>query len=190
MLLSPHLHVSRSVNYSPCMHKTELWIVLAYIIHFAICLLSLADSNILILHYYTSDICLLIWKLFLSALNFVLIFKCTGLNGSKCVYYNLGLVFSYHSTLVMSCVSEEGMVSHEDLDFCLWGHEPEENGTGKMKDRNLKSGRQSQSLGATLMRPDSKLAGICRRICGSFLIRPFMFISTLVAEFSISLVSI
>lgn len=76
MLLSPHLHVSRSVNYSPCMHKTELWIVLAYIIHFAIYLLSLADSNILILHYYyTSDICLLIQKLFLSALSFMLIFK-------------------------------------------------------------------------------------------------------------------
>lgn len=59
------------------MHKTELWIVLAYIIHFAIYLLSLADSNILILHYYyTSDICLLIQKLFLSALSFMLIFKC------------------------------------------------------------------------------------------------------------------
>lgn len=53
------------------MHKTELWIVLAYIIHFAIYLLSLADSNILILHYYyTSDICLLIQKLFLSTLKF------------------------------------------------------------------------------------------------------------------------
>lgn len=76
MLLSPHLHVSRSVNYSPCMHKTELWIVLAYIIHFAIYLLSLADSNILILHYYyTSDICLLTQKLFLSTLSFMLIFK-------------------------------------------------------------------------------------------------------------------
>lgn len=58
------------------MHKTELWIVLAYIIHFAIYLLSLADSNILILHYYyTSDICLLTQKLFLSALSFMLIFK-------------------------------------------------------------------------------------------------------------------
>lgn len=146
MLLSPHLHVSRSVNYSPCMHKTELWIVLAYIIHFAICLLSLADSNILILHYYTSDICLLIWKLFLSALNFVLIFKCTGLNGSKCDYYNLGLVFSYHSTLVMSCVSEEGDGLTWGPGLCLWGHGPEENGTGKMKGRNHKSGHQSQSL--------------------------------------------
>lgn len=93
MLLSPHLHVSRSVNYSPCMHKTELWIVLAYIIHFAIYLLSLADSNILILHYCTSNICLLIQKLFLSALSFMLIFKSNGLHRIKCDCYNLGLVF-------------------------------------------------------------------------------------------------
>lgn len=164
MLLSPHLHVSRSVNYSPCMHKTELWIVLAYIIHFAIYLLSLADSNILILHYYyTSDICLLIWKLFLSVLSFMLIFKCTGLHGSKCEYSNLGLVF---------CLSL--YISHI---LCFWGshmgtlafvHDPEESGTGKMKGRSLESGQQSQSLGAALIGPNSKLAGICRRICCSF----------------------
>lgn len=74
------------------MHKTELWIVLAYIIHFAIYRLSLADSNILILHYYySSDICLLMWKLFLSALSFMLIFKCAGLHGSKCNCDNLAL---------------------------------------------------------------------------------------------------
>lgn len=75
------------------MHKTELWIVLAYIIHFAIYLLSLADSNILILHYYyTSDICLLTQKLFLSALSFMLIFKWNGLQSSKCDCYNFWLV--------------------------------------------------------------------------------------------------
>lgn len=104
MLLSPHLHVSRSVNYSPCMHKTELWIALAYIIHFAIYLLSLADSNILILHYYyTSDICLLIQKLFLSALSFMLIFKWNGLCGTVTVVTWV-LYFAYHAKLVMSCV--------------------------------------------------------------------------------------
>lgn len=109
MFLSPHLHVSRSVNYPPCMHKTELWIALAYIIHFAIYLLSLADSNILILHYYyTSDICLLIRKLFLSALSFMLIFKWNALHGTILTWV---LYFAYHAKLVMSLCFCDSRVS-------------------------------------------------------------------------------
>lgn len=121
MLLSPHLHVSRSVNYSPCMHKTELWIVLAYIIHFAIYRLSLADSNILILHYYySSDICLLMWKLFLSALSFMLIFKCAGLHGSKCNCHNLALELC--SSLLSQILSFWGR-GRSHMGTLAFGHE-------------------------------------------------------------------